>query len=314
MTTVTWRSLPALFVCSFLLGPAEANAASVPSRPNPPEATSRELGPSWDPRPAWQRYADGSWRSVFERRAVEKELPSTIVPVATSHPFRIPRAMMPVATEMAPELQPIAEPTPGEVVFSPCKKNTNYMALKSTAAEDKQFVANLEKIIDVLRRDPMMPPPGIEISMSCGYERRTDGSGIYQGKITLLFYPFSDKNHYWHGGLEILVNDIGVMGPRNNAEDRASDPTEVFDLPSPAKYLDYPYLKPENRVWGGLYLSKRPQDIYSFVTYREWLAHNLPRLEAEYNIHKANAEAHPSVHYQVVRRNFQSMYERSLFT
>jgi hypothetical protein len=48
------------------------------------------------------------------------------------------------------------------------------------------------------------------------------------------------------------------------------------------------------------------------VTYREWIAENLTKLEAEYCQRKATAEASPTVRNQVKRRNFQSTYERTL--
>lgn len=278
-----------------------------------PKYTS-DPGPSWDPRPEWQRAKDGHWRAIMERRAVEKEMPSEIVPVVENRPFRIPRAMSLVPREMAPVVTPLPEAAPGKLTASPCKKAANYNAPKSTAAEDRQFVASMQKVIDVISRNPLFPAPGFEVKMGCSFERRTDTTGIYQGKITLLFYPYSDKNHYWHGGLEILVNDLGIMGPRNNSEDRADDARVVFDLPAPATYRGLPFLPSEHGVWGGIYLSKRPQDLHSFVTYREWIAENLPRLEAEYQETKANAEAKPTVRNQVTRRNFQSMYERTLLT
>jgi hypothetical protein len=172
----------------------------------------------------------------------------------------------------------------------------------------------MQRVIDVLRRDPLLPPPGFEVKMGCSFERRTDSTGIYRGRISLLFYPYSDKNHYWHGGLEILVNDLGVMGPRNNAEDRADDPKLEFPIPAPAVYRGYPYMPAEHGIWGGIYLSKRPDELYKPITYREWVAENLPRLEAEYRRFKSIAEASPTVRNQVTRRNFQSMYERTLLT
>jgi hypothetical protein len=277
-------------------------------------ADRSEPGPSWDPRPLWQRSTDGHWRAVMNRRPVENEAPAEIVPVVESRPFRIPRAMLPVAQEVAPKVEPIADTIPGKLVASLCSKALNYQAPKSTAAQDREFVASLERVMDVIRRNPAFPPPGFEIKMGCSFERRTDTTGIYQGKITLLFYPYSDKNHYWHGGLEILVNDLGVTGPRANSEDRASDPKVDFPLPSPATYRGLPFLKSEHGVWGGIYLSKRPQDIYNFITYREWIAANLPRLETEYRERKAAAEASPTVRNQVTKRNFQSLYERILLT
>jgi hypothetical protein len=279
-----------------------------------PEETSNEPGPSWDPRPAWQRAKSGGWRQFFERRPVEQEMPVQIVPVAESRPFRVPRAMSAKPVEMAPAVQPLTDTTPGKITASPCKKALNYLAPKSTAADDKQFIGTLEKVIGVLRANPMFPPPGFEIAMDCSFERRSDGTGIYQGKITLLFYPYSDKNHYWHGGLEILVNDLGVMGPRANAGDRATDATVVFSMPAPATYLGHPFLQSQHGVWGGLYLTRRPEDIHRFVTYREWLNENLPRLQSEYAETRAAAEAKPTVRNQVTRRNFQSMYERALIT
>jgi hypothetical protein len=222
--------------------------------------------------------------------------------------------MTPVPVEIAPVVQPLADTTPGRIIASPCKKAVNYLAPKSTPAEDKQFIATMERVMEVVRANPMFPPTGIEIKISCEFERRTDGTGIYQGKLTLLFYPYSNKNHYWEGGLEILVNDLGVMGPRANAGDRASDPNLVFSVPAPATYRGLPYLASEHGVWGGIYLTKRPQDIYKFVTYREWIAENLPKLETEYNERKAAAESSPTVRNNVVRRNYQSMYERTLLT
>ena len=273
-----------------------------------------EPGPTWDPRPRWQRETDGHWRSVIRRRAVEKELPSEIVPVVENRPFRIPRAMTPMPQEVAPQVTPLPEAAPGKLVASPCKKATNYNAPKSTAAEDRQFIASMQKVIDVISRNPLFPPPGFEVKMGCSFERRTDTTGIYRGRITLLFYPYSDKNHYWHGGLEILVNDLGVMGPRANAEDRTDSSDLVFQLPAPATYRGLPFLPSEHGVWGGIYLSKRPHDIYKMVTYREWIAENLPKLEIEYRDRKAAADASPTVRNQVTRRNFQSMYERTLFT
>lgn len=222
--------------------------------------------------------------------------------------------MSAVPVEVAPEVQPLAEAAPGRIKASPCKKDLNYLAPKSTAAQDKQFIATLEQVMAVIRSSPMFPPPGFEVAMSCGFERRTDGTGIYQGRITLLFYPDSDARHYWHGGIEVLVNDLGVMGPRNNASDRASDPALVFPIPAPATYRGHPWLTAEHAVWGGLYLSKRPREIYRPVTYREWLGENLPRLEAEYRERKALAESAPTVRNQFVSRNFQSMFERALLT
>lgn len=279
-----------------------------------PEQSSNEPGPSWDPRAAWQRATDGSWRAVFQRRPVEIEKPAEIVPVVKNRPFRVPRAMMPRPVEMAPAVEPLAEAEAGKITPSPCRKALNSSAPKSTAAQDAEFVASLQRVIDVIRKDPVMPPPGFEVKMGCEYERRTDGTGIYRGKITLLFYPYSDKNHYWHGGLEFLVNDLGVMGPRNNDQDRASDPNLVFDLPAPATYRGVPYLSNEGGVWGGIYLTHRAQDLYGFQTYREWLDENLPKYKAEYDARQAEAEAHPSVRTQVIRNNFQSLYERALIT
>ena len=84
------------------------------------------------------------------------------------------------------------------------------------------------------------------------------------------------------------------MGPRANSEDRADDGQVVFSLPSPATYRGLPFLPSEHGVCGGIYLSKRPQDIYKFVTYREWSAENLPRLETEY----ASARLPPKRHRQ----------------
>ena len=245
---------------------------------------------------------------------MDEELPSDIVPVVENRPFRIPRAMSPVPLEMAPQVQPLPEAPPGKLVASPCVKAQNFNAQKSTAAEDRQFIASMQKVIDVLARNPVFPPPGFEVKMSCSFERRTDTTGIYRGRITLLFYPYSDRNHYWHGGLEILVNDLGVMGPRANAEDRADDPALEFPLPAPATYRGLPFMQVEHGIWGGIYLSKRLQEIYKPVTYRQWIAENLPRLETEYRERKAAAEASPTVRNQVTRRNFQSMYERTLLT
>jgi hypothetical protein len=245
---------------------------------------------------------------------VEVEKPSDILPVVENRPFRIPRAMMPVPKEVAPAIEPLADAAPGTVVGSPCKKALNYLAPKSTAAQDREFIATLQNVMEVIKRNPAFPPQGFEVKMGCSFERRTDTTGIYQGKITLLFYPYSDKNHYWHGGLEILVNDLGIMGPRANSEDRASDPKVDFAVPSPATYRGLPYLQSEHGVFGGLYLSKRHQDIYNFITYREWIAENLPKYEAEFGERKAAAEASPTVRNQVTRRNFQSLYERALLT
>lgn len=222
--------------------------------------------------------------------------------------------MTAVPVEMAPPVEPLPEAAVGKIVRSPCKKELNYMAPKSTAAEDKRFVAALEQVIAVLNTNSLFPPPGFEIAMSCSFERRTDGTGIYTGKITLLFYPYSDRNHYWHGGLEILVNDLGILGPRNNAGDRASDPDLVFPVPAPATYRGLPYIQAQHGVWGGIFLSKRPDAVYRFVTYREWLSENLPRLQSEYEQTKARAEASPTVRNQVTRRNFQSLYERAVVT
>lgn len=277
-------------------------------------ANRNEPGPSWDPRPAWQRLSDGTWRTIFERRAVETEQPAMVVPIVGNRPFRIPRAMLPVAVQKAPALQPLTDPTPGKLLISPCKKALNYNAPASTLAQDRQFIATLDKVIAIVRRSPGFAPSGFETQLGCTFERRTDTTGIYRGKITLLFYPYSNKNHYWAGGLEILINDLGVMGPHNNREDRASDPTVVFPLPAPARYLEYPFLDSDGAVWGGLYLTRHPTDIYTLVTYRQWLAENLSRLESEYQKKKAEAEGSRLVHYQVVRNNFQSMYERALFT
>ena len=279
-----------------------------------PEKSSSEPGPSWDPRPAWQRATDGKWRAVFRRRDVEVPAPSEIVPVAESWPFRIPRAMTAVPQEMAPAVQPLEAADRGKLVEQPCTKAQNYNAPRSTAAQDAQFVASLQQVISVLKRNPLMPPPGFEIKLGCTFERRTDTTGIYRGKITLLFYPYSDKNHYWHGGLEILVNDLGIMGPRANADDRADDPAEAFFIPSPATYRGLPFLPSEHGVWGGIYLSQRPTDIYKPVTYREWIDANLPRLEKEYAEFKATAEAKPTVRNNLTKRNWQSMYERTLLT
>jgi hypothetical protein len=241
-------------------------------------------------------------------------MPSDIVPVGDKRPFRIPRAMTPVPREMAPAVTPLAEAEPGKIVAGTCSKELNYNAPKSTAAQDRQFIESLHKVIEVVRKNPLFPPSGFEVKMGCSFERRTDGTGIYRGRITLLFYPYSDKNHYWHGGLEILVNDLGIMGPRANAGDRADDPKLDFQIPAPATYRGLPYLASEHGVWGGIYLSKRPQDIYKAITYRQWIAENLPRLKEEYEKFKAVAEASPTVRNQVTRRNFQSMYERTLFT
>jgi hypothetical protein len=275
---------------------------------------SSEPGPSWDPRPEWQRAKDGHWRSVMRRRPVQKEMPAEIVPIVENRPYRIPRAMSPIPQEVAPNVTPIPDAEPGKIVASACVKATNYNAPKSTAAEDRRFIAEMERVIDVLRRDPLLPPPGFEVKMGCSFERRTDTTGIYRGRISLLFYPYSDKNHYWHGGLEVLVNDLGVMGPRNNAEDRADDPKLDFPIPAPAVYRNYPYAPAEHGIWGGIYLSKRPDEIYKPITYREWVAENLPRLEAEYRRFKSIAETSPTVRNQVTRRNYQSMYERTLLT
>ncbi len=241
-------------------------------------------------------------------------MPSEIVPVGDSWPFRVPRAMVLVPQEVAPKVEPLADQTPGKLTRGACTKARNYNAPPSTAAQDKQFVASLEKVIDVISRSPMFPPPGFELKLGCSYERRTDGSGIYQGKIFMLFYPYSDKNHYWHGGLEILVNDLGIMGPRANDEDRQDDPKELFALPASATYRGLPYLQNEHGVFGGIYLTKRPQDIWKLMTYREWIAENLPRLESEYKEFKAKAEAAPTVRNNLTRRNWQSMYERTLIT
>lgn len=277
-------------------------------------ADRSELGPSWDPRPEWQRAKDGAWRSILNRRAVTAEVPSELVPVAGFKPFRIPRAMSAVAVEVAPNVEILPDGAPGRLKMSACQKQLNYQAPKSSVAEDKRFVAELEKVIAIVKANPAFPPAGFEVAMSCGFERRTDGSGIYQGRITLLFYPDSDKNHSWHGGLEILVNDLGVMGPRANAGDRTTDPKLVFDLPSPATYRGKPWLAAEHGVWGGMYLTKRPEQIYSPVTYRQWLSENLPRLEAEYRETQAKAQASPTVRNNFVMRNYQSMYERALIT
>jgi hypothetical protein len=293
------RSLPALAcLCLTMLSAADKS----------------EPGPSWDPRPLWQRSTDGAWRSVLNRRAVTPELPSELVPVAGSKPFRIPRAMSPVPLEVAPKVEPLAEGAPGRLKAQPCRKELNYLAPRSTVAEDKRFIAEMERVISVIRSNPAFPPRGFEVAMSCGFERRSDGTGIYQGRITLLFYPDSDKNHYWHGGLEILVNDLGVMGPRAIAGDRTTDPKLVFDLPSPATYRGLPWLAPEHGVWGGLYLTKRPGSIYLPLSYREWLSQNLPRLEAEYLERQATAKSSPTVRNNFALRNSQSMYERSLIT
>ena len=279
-----------------------------------PEQSSSEPGPSWDPRPAWQRATDGKWRAMFRRRPVEAEIASEIVPVAENRPFRIPRAMTARAVEMAPAVQPLSEDAPGKLVEGACTKELNYNAPKSTAAQDAQFIASMKQVIAVLKQNPLLPPPGFEIKMGCSFERRTDGTGIYRGRITMLFYPYSDKNHYWHGGLEILVNDLGIMGPRANATDRADDPELAFFIPAPATYLGLPYLSSEHGVWGGIYLSRRPNQLYKPVTYREWIDANLPRLEKEYAEFKATAEAKPTVRNNVTMRNWQSMYERALIT
>ena len=96
----------------------------------------------------------------MRRRPVEKELPSEIVPVVENRPFRIPRAMTPVPQELAPQVTPSPEAAPGKLVASPCLKATNYKAPKSTAAEDRQFMASMQKVIDVISRNPLLPPPG----------------------------------------------------------------------------------------------------------------------------------------------------------
>ncbi|HYO80329.1 MAG TPA: hypothetical protein VES20_02935 [Bryobacteraceae bacterium] len=291
-----------------------ASAGPVDNPARLPEASSKEPGPAWDPRPAWQRATDGSWRAIFRKRPVVAELSSEIVPVAGNAPFRIPRAMTPLPVEVAPPVTPLPQGAPGRMKFSACTKQVNYLPPKSTAAEDQRFIATMEKVIAVLKSNPAFPPQGFEVAMSCGFERRTDGTGIYQGRITMLFYPDSDKNHYWHGGLEVLVNDLGVMGPRANGGDRASDGNLVFDSPSLSTYRGKPWVPAEHSVWGGMYLTKHAGDIYKPVTYREWINENLPRLEAEYAQFKARAEAAPTVRNNFVRRNYQSMYERSLIT
>jgi hypothetical protein len=126
------RTYIALLLCA---------ASLIAAAPRLPEESSNDPGPAWDPRPAWQRATDGSWRSIFRRKAVEAETPAEIVSVAGSQPFRVPRAMTPVPVEVAPAVQPITETTPGRIKASPCRKAINHLAPKSTAADDKQFIA-----------------------------------------------------------------------------------------------------------------------------------------------------------------------------
>src|SRR3954470_19114136 len=111
------RLFPTLFlsVLSLLALPCFA-AGNYPPAPFAMPANRDELGPVWDARPAWQRLSDGSWRTIFERRAVETNQPSVVVPVVGNRPFRVPRAMMPATLQKAPALQPVTETTPGKLV------------------------------------------------------------------------------------------------------------------------------------------------------------------------------------------------------
>jgi hypothetical protein len=36
----------------------------------------------------------------------------------------------------------------------------------------------MQQVIDVVRKNPLFPPPGFEVKMGCSYERRTDGTGM----------------------------------------------------------------------------------------------------------------------------------------
>jgi hypothetical protein len=111
------------------------------------------------------------------------------------------------------------------------------------------------------------------------------------------------------------LNDLGMMGPRANDQDRVTDNKLTFALPEPATYLGHPYLGPDYKgVWGGLYFSKRPQDIFHPVTYREWLDENLPKLQTAYQERQAQMRPKPNVSEQMVLRNVRAAYERALIT
>lgn len=292
---------------------ASSNAGHMPR--HVPEESSNEPGPAWDPRPAWQRAGDGGWFELFRRRPVEQMTPPVIVPVVDKIPFRIPRAMNAVPVEFAEPAESTTENTPGTIAAEPCKLDSLSTAPRGSAAEEKPVIAKLNQILDVMRRDPAFPPPGHRVRVQCGFQKRTDGSGLYRGQLVMFFYPTSNALHLWHGAIKIAVNDLGLMGPRANDMDRMTDSRQVFAIPEPATYLGHPYLGPASSgVWGGIYLSRRPQDIFRPVTYREWLDEHLPQLEAEYRNRQAQMRPKATVTEQVVLRNVRASYERAAIT
>src|SRR5438270_3035012 len=106
-----------------------------------PEERSQELGPAWDPRPAWQRATDGAWFELFRRRPVNRTTPSVIVPVVDHIPFRVPRAMNAVPAEYAEPVGPVTETTPGTIEFPPCKNDAGSYGPRGSTAEEKQIIA-----------------------------------------------------------------------------------------------------------------------------------------------------------------------------
>lgn len=280
-----------------------------------PEERSQEPGPAWDSRPAWQRATDGAWFTLFKRRPVDHMPPPVVVPVVDRIPFRIPRAMNPLPKEMAQPVTPMTLTKPGTVIYAPCKYHAASGGNSRNAAEEKQMIAKLNQVVDVIRHNPAFPPPGNRTVVNCTFQKRNDGSNLYRGTLLFFFYPTSDRLHLWHGAVEVALNDLGLMGPRANGQDRSTDSQLVFSLPDPATYLSHPYLgAPAEQVWGGIYLSKRPRDIYQPLSYREWLDGNLATLESEYRNRQASMRPKPSVTEQVVLRNMQAQYERAVLT